>query len=494
MPVTEHQPVWPQAVSEIELGAIRSRLRERIATLLELESHPAAAAVEAQPSWRSAAMPREPVPAADYYRRLADEALPAAAPVFSPRCMAHMTSVVPEVLWPAAELVVALNQNMVKRDASGVFTLIERQTVGALHRLVYERPDSFYDSHIQCDDSTLGIVTSGGTASNLSALWIARNRALGPEGGFPGVERAGLAAALTHHGCSRAVIVGSRLLHYSFEKAASVLGLGSDACVTVPLDADRRIRLDALADTLAACRARGERVIALIGIAGATECGTIDPLGPMADLAAAEGIWFHVDAAWGGPLLFSARHASKLDGIARADSVAFDGHKQVHLPIGSGVLLLGDPHAAAVIEKRAHYMLQESSGDLGMRSLDGSRPCSALLMHAALHLVGPRGYEQLIDRSIENARFMASNIERRRGFELLVRPHTNIVLYRLMPPAWRDAACSGLLTIEQHELISDVNSAVQRSRRCASVPACRGRESITPAPAPARRLLRCARS
>lgn len=458
MPI-ETSAVCPQAVSELELTGLRNLLRR--AADAANASNAFAPADATDPRWRSALVPYGPVPAADYFRSVAGAIVPAAAPVASPLCLAHMSSLVPDVLGPIAELVAVLNQNMVKRDASGVFTLLERQTLAALHRLVYGAPDEFYDTHVQSERSTLGIVTSGGTASNLTALWIARNRALGPDGGFHGVEREGLAAALAHYGCTRAVIVGSTLLHYSFDKAASVLGLGSDACVKVPVDAKRHIDLEALRRALEECRRRRECVIAVVGIAGATDCGAVDTLDRMADCAGDFGVQFHVDAAWGGPLLFSKRYASKLQGIERADSVTFDGHKQVHLPVGTGFLLLRDPSAAAVIEKTARYMLQEESGDLGRRSLEGSRPATALLMHAALHLIGQSGFERLVDESVARARYLAREIERRDEFELLAAPETNIVLYRFLPPGLTRAA-RATLTMSDQAAIDELNERLQR--------------------------------
>ena len=406
-------------------------------------------------------IPAEPVDAARYYLHLAEDVVPYSAPVSSPRCLAHMTSVVPEVLRPIAELVVSLNQNMVKRDASGVLTLIERQTLGALHKLVFDRPADFYTGAVQDDASTLGIITSGGTVSNITALWIARNRALPSRPGFAGVEREGMAAALRHYGYTRAVVLGSSLLHYSIEKAVSVLGLGSDSCIKLPLDSSRRIDVNALREALAQCRVRNELVIALVGVAGATDCGSLDRLSDLARLAREFGVHFHVDAAWGCALLFSRAHAPKLEGLTLADSVTFDAHKQMHLPLATGALLLRDPHAARAIEKRAPYMLQEQSGDLGAHSLEGSRPCSALLMHAALHLIGRRGYERMIDDSIRNAQFMAREIERHDELELLAEPETNIVLFRVVPRCWREAVRRRTLTFWQHEIIGSINHAVQ---------------------------------
>jgi glutamate decarboxylase len=133
----------------------------------------------------------------------------------------------------------------------------------------------------------------------------------------------------------------------------------------------------------------------------------------------------------------------------------------MHLPLAAGALLLRDPHAAQAIEKRAPYMLQEQSGDLGAHSLEGSRPCSALLMHAALQLTGRRGYERMIDDSIRNAQFMAREIERHDELELLTEPETNIVLFRVVPPCWRDAVRRGTLASWQHETIGSINHAAQ---------------------------------
>jgi len=407
-------------------------------------------------------IPAEPLDADRYYLHLAEEVVPYSAPVSSPRCLAHMTSVVPEVLRPIAELVVSLNQNMVKRDASGVFTLIERQTLGTLHKLVFDRPADFYTATVQDEASTLGIMTSGGTVSNITALWIARNRALPSRPGFAGVEREGMAAALRHYGYTRAVVLGSSLVHYSIEKAVSVLGLGSDSCIKVPLDSSRRVDVDALREALTQCRMRNELVIALVGVAGATDCGSLDRLSELARLAREFSVHFHVDAAWGCALLFSRAHAAKLEGLALADSVTFDAHKQMHLPLAAGALLLRDPRAAEAIEKRAPYMLQAQSGDLGAHSLEGSRPCSALLMHAALHLIGRCGYERMIDDSIRNAQFMAREIERHDELELLAEPETNIVLFRVVPRCWRDAARQGTLTSWQQETIGSINLAAQR--------------------------------
>src|SRR5262249_34528450 len=153
-------------------------------------------------------------------------------------------------------------------------------------------------------DSTLGVVTSGGTVANITALWAARNASLGPQGDFGGVEREGLLAALRHHGYADAVVVGPESMHYSFTKAAGLLGIGERGLIRVRTDSRGRMDLAALRQTVAACQARGAHILAIVGVAGSTDAGALDPLREIADIAEEADAHFHVDAAWGGPLLF----------------------------------------------------------------------------------------------------------------------------------------------------------------------------------------------
>ena len=412
-------------------------------------------------------IPIDGTPENEYFHRLLTEVVPFAAPVSSPRCFANMTTAVPDVLKAIAELALALNQNMVKREASGILTTLERQSLAQVHQLLYHLPPFFYREHTEAASSTLGIFSSGGTSSNITALWVARNCRLGPTHDFHGIERQGIAAAFSAHGCRRAVIIGSDLMHYSIDKAASLLGLGEEACIKVPVDARGRIDLLHLRRTIADCQTNGDRIVALVGVAGTTDMGSIDPLDEMANLAEEAGAHFHVDAAWGAPFLFSRRYGSLLKGIERADSVTVDGHKQMHLPIANSFVLFRDPQRAAVIEKSTRYMLHSQSGDLGARSLEGSRACSGLLLHAALHLIGRRGYERWIEDSIVKARNLAGRILASHVFELLVEPETNIVVYRYVHPELYAAAARGQLSPEQNAHLNAVNEAIHREEAAA---------------------------
>src|SRR5690606_17196367 len=134
---------------------------------------------------------------------------------------------------------------------------------------------------------------------------------------------------------------------------------------------------------------------------GTTETGSVDPLHALADLAREYGTHFHVDAAWGAPTLFSSRHRHLLAGIERADSVTLDGHKQLYVPVGAGMLVFKDVKALSAVEHHANYVLRRGSRDIGKHTLEGTRAGMAMLVHSALRIIGRQGYELLIDQGIE---------------------------------------------------------------------------------------------
>lgn len=398
-----------------------------------------------------------------YFEQLEHTVIQNSADLSSTLCMGHMSGVCPRFMTLVGELILLLNQNLVKREASPSMTMVEVETLAELHRLIYRRENEYYLRHSENRDSTLGLITSGGTLSNLTALWIARNLCFPPALDFSGVETAGLVRALERYECESAVIIGSRLMHYSIEKAATLLGLGAQNLLSLPVDDSNRLDVDALKDCLADCAARKRRIMAIVGIAGTTECGSIDPLNAIAEIASDRKIFFHVDAAWGGPLLFSQRYRHYLAGIERADSVVLDGHKQMYLPVAVSALLLRDPESARVIEKQSHYMLQEGSGDLGRRSLEGSRNGAALFFHAGLQLIGAEGYGFLMEQNLRNACEMAELVRKRPEFEMLIEPETNILLFRGLPVAFRDLHRRQFST-QENALINDFNERLQKKQ------------------------------
>ena len=322
-------------------------------------------------------IPGAPGDVENYIEYLADNVIAHSTRTSSPRFIGHMTSRLPHFVHPLARILTAMNQNTVKMETAKALTPYERQGLAMIHRLIFNFPDEFYDLHIQRKESTLGMLVSGGTLANITALWCMRNFHLGPRHGFAGLEAEGLPAALEAYGYRGAVVIGSSLMHYSFQKAVDLLGIGSRSLIKVPADSNNRIELGELRRSIETCLAQRQHIIALVGIAGVTDSGGIDPLPEMADMAQEYNIPFHVDAAWGGPVLFSKRHRRKLEGIERADTVTIDGHKQLYLPMGIGLIMLRNPHVAKSIEKQARYIVRAASADLGKRTIEGSPDCTS---------------------------------------------------------------------------------------------------------------------
>jgi glutamate decarboxylase len=351
----------------------------------------------------------------------------------SPRFIGHMTSALPYFLLPLAKLMVGLNQNLVKIETSKAFTPLERNVLGMLHHLVYQRDSNFYQRWMHSAQHSLGAMCSGGTVANITALWLARNLLLKPDGEFAGIGAEGLAAGLAHYGYKRLTIMVSERGHYSLAKAADVLGIGRRNLVAVPTDEHNRIRVDKLRTACAQVAAGGGKVLAIIGVAGTTETGHIDPLNELADVAAEIGAHFHVDAAWGGATLMSNNHRHLLAGIERADSVTIDAHKQMYVPMGAGMVLFRDPSMVRAIEHHAEYVIRHGSKDLGAHTMEGSRPGMAMMVYSALQVMGRQGFELLIDQSIEKAKLFAALIAEQDDFEVISEPQLCLLTYRFIP-------------------------------------------------------------
>ncbi|KAJ3078333.1 hypothetical protein HK102_004575 [Quaeritorhiza haematococci] len=413
-----------------------------------------------------------------YLRMLKTNVIDQATRVASPKMIGHMTTALPYFHRPLARLLAALNQNVVKLETASTTTFLERETIAMLHREFFLHPASFYSSFMHDPESCLGVFCSGGTIANITAMWIARNTALGPKEGFGGIEKEGLFRAMRAYGYEGAVIVGSRLVHYSMKKAADLLGLGDEGLVTIPVDQNFQIRMDLLKRKLDELVASKILPIAIIGIASATETGSIDPLQEMSTLARSYNIHFHVDAAWGGPLIFSQSHKSKLTGIEHADSITIDGHKQLYTPMGLGLLLLRSPQSATRIRKTANYIIRSNSPDLGKFTLEGSRPASSLHLHASLHLLGRDGLEVLTTRSVTLVRQLANRLRTHPegAFWVVHEPMSNILVYRYIPRALRPffklamlgASCCGgdgspgnIFTREQEDHINEITRRLQ---------------------------------
>ncbi|OTA16197.1 putative decarboxylase involved in desferrioxamine biosynthesis [Xenorhabdus beddingii] len=418
---------------------------------------------ELEKKFASVMIPEFPVDTGTYAQHLSENVLNQIVPVSSPAFVGHMTSALPTHLPVLGKILTALNQNLVKLETSHVLTALERQVLGMMHKLVYHRDDVFYQQWLHSGEHALATFCSGGTLANLTAMWACRNQLMPANGDFAGLAREGLARGLLHYGYHGLAILVSELGHYSLKKTVDVLGLGQDALVKVETDREGRICIDALRAQLQNLRRRNIKPMAIVGIAGSTETGSVDPLNILADIAEQEQCHFHVDAAWGGASLLSERHRYLFKGIERADTVAIDAHKQMYVPMGAGMVLFRQPTLSDAIAQHANYIVRKGSKDLGRHTLEGSRSAMSLMLHSNFHLLGRRGLARLIDASIDKARQFADLIRQQEDFELISEPQLCLLTYRYVPPKALQVLRAGSTVVRQklHDTLNALNQSIQ---------------------------------
>jgi glutamate/tyrosine decarboxylase-like PLP-dependent enzyme len=243
----------------------------------------------------------------------------------------------------------------------------------------------------ECD----GTLASGGAEANHTALLLALTRAH-PHFGSDGVRS--LAAQPT-------IYVGTET-HDSIAKAARLCGLGTAAVRVVPTDERLQIDARALREHVVADRERGLLPLAVVATCGTTGAGVIDPLDAIADVSANEGLWMHVDAAWGGAAALVPELRGSIAGIARADSVTLDAHKWLSVPMGAGMLLT--PHAHLLDRTfaiEATYMptQREDAPDPYLRSMQWSRRFIGLKLLLSLAVAGWDGYAEVLRHQVTMA-------------------------------------------------------------------------------------------
>jgi putative pyridoxal-dependent aspartate 1-decarboxylase len=457
-------PVAPNST----LGRIENEVSQNLAGFLG--AHIAAteqALSEIEKDFADSQIPEQPAFVSDHMQHLLDKLVSQSVHTSSPSFIGHMTSALPYFILPLSKLMVGLNQNLVKIETSKAFTPMERQVLGMMHRLVYQDEAPFYQQWMHSANHSLGAFCSGGTVANLTALWVARNNLLKPNGDFNGVAREGLFKALKYYQYDGLVILVSARGHYSLKKSADVLGIGQDSVIAIPTDENNKINCQLLAAKCQQLASENIHVLSIVGVAGTTETGNVDPLDKMAAIAQRYGAHFHVDAAWGGATLLSNKYRPLLKGIELADSVTIDAHKQMYVPMGAGLVVFKNPASVAAIEHHAEYILRKGSKDLGSHTLEGSRPGMAMLVYSALHVISRPGYEMLINHSIEKAHHFAELIAQHPDFELITKPELCLLTYRYNP-----AVVQNLLAnaddIEQekiNELLDKLTKFIQKRQR-----------------------------
>jgi putative pyridoxal-dependent aspartate 1-decarboxylase len=393
----------------------------------ERSPYPAVPLEELARVFAARTMPEQGMGVSEFLDEFARMVVPNTARLNHPRYIGHMTQALPWISVAAEALTAALNQNQVKVETAYVSTLIEKQVLGWMHRRIYSQGDEFYARAMHSGHHAVGNIVSGGTTGNLTALAVALETRL------PGYRKIGLLAALGQADYRGLAVVGSTRMHYSLKKCMATLGLGEQALHMVRVDADNRIDIQALEDKLSQLRCERIVVVAVVGIAGTTETGAVDPLPELAEIAQREGAWFHVDGAWGGALLLSDHLRPLLKGIERADSVVIDGHKLLWVPMAQGMVLFKNELSLDHLRHHANYIIRSGSNDLGQTSLEGSRRFDALKLWTSFNVFGTRGYTTLLDQVCQVADSMRALLLDQEDFELTSDSRAFIFTYRFVP-------------------------------------------------------------
>ncbi|MDX3850325.1 pyridoxal phosphate-dependent decarboxylase family protein [Streptomyces sp. AK02-01A] len=338
-------------------------------------------------------------------------------------CAAHLHCP-PLAVAVAADLAVsALNPSQDSWDQAPAATALETLLLQELAALVGYDPGR-----------AAGVLTSGGTESNLMGLMLARDRILGAAAGRR-IELTGLPDAGPGR---RPRVLVSAAAHFSVQRAAALLGLGEDAVLPVRVDRELRMDTEALAAALDGCAGRGELPVAVVATAGTTDTGAIDPLRDCAALAADYGAWLHVDAAYGGGALLSDRLAPLLDGLGLADSVSLDFHKLGWQPAAAGIFLVRRSETYASLTRRAAYLNPPDDEEAGYPSLLGlslrtTRRADAFKIAVTLRTLGREGLGRLVDACHELAVSGARTVQDHPRLELHGEPVLTAFLFRYLP-------------------------------------------------------------
>ncbi len=275
-----------------------------------------------------------------------------------------------------------------------------------------------------------GLLVSGGSMANLVGLIVARN--------------ATAKFNIRHEGLQnirqKMVLYSSQETHSSNIKGAEILGLGRDSLRLVPVNSEFQVDIDALEEAIARDKQAGHHPFCIIGNAGTVSTGAIDDLSRLADICKREGMWFHVDGAFGALAAISPNLKELVAGMERADSLAFDLHKWMYIPYEVGCLLVQDREAhynalayvPSYLAKHARGVASASQwfSDYGIQLSRGFR---ALKVWMSLKEHGIEKYGRLVEQNVEQARYLQSLVAKERELELLAPVPLNIVCFRYLP-------------------------------------------------------------
>ena len=319
----------------------------------------------------------------------------------------------------AAEAIIStFNQSMDSWDQSPVATEIEVETIRHLCSLYG------YDS-TKAD----GVFTSGVSQSNQTAIILARDWFCNEKLHYD-VKKYGL-----NEKCSKLRMYTSEISHFSMEKSAHILGLGYKSVVKVPVDKNKKMDLTALRNLIAEDKKAGNLPFLVVATVGTTDFGSIDPLKELAQIAAAEGMWLHADAAYGSGVIMSQKYKERVAGLELCDSITVDFHKMFLMPISCSAVLVKNGSTFDALTIHADYLNREEDEEDGYtnlvdKSLQTTRRFDALKVWTSFQVRGKDGWNNIINTSMENAAYLYEKLSKDDDFTVICKPEISSVVFR----------------------------------------------------------------
>ncbi|XP_075067411.1 glutamate decarboxylase 1-like [Mixophyes fleayi] len=316
-------------------------------------------------------------------------------------------------------LTATANTNMFTYEIAPVFIIMEGLLIKKMHELIGWR-----------ENEADGIFSPGGTISNIYSVLAARYKF------YPFVKTKGMAAL------PNIVLFTSEHSHYSFEKASAVLGIGTENVITVKCDERGKMIPSDLEEKIVKQKEMGHVPFYVNATAGTTVYGAFDPLAKIADICEKYGLWMHVDAAWGGGLLLSKKHQFKMNGIERADSVTWNPHKMMSVPLQCSAILFREKGLLQACNQFcAGYLFQpdkfyDVTYDTGDKTIQCGRHVDIFKLWLMWKAKGTCGFELQINKCLENADYVYKKLTCRENFELVFPgepEHTNVCFWYIPP-------------------------------------------------------------
>ncbi len=270
------------------------------------------------------------------------------------------------------------------------------------------------------DEKSGGLLTSGGTLANLTALLAAR----------------AYATDVWEHGTTqRLAVMVSDEAHYCIDRSARIMGLGTEGVIKIPTDVHFRMKTELLEAAYAKAKADGLTVIAVVGSAGSTSTGAYEDLEAIADFCEKHKIWFHVDGAHGGAVIFSEKYKPLVKGLERADSMILDFHKMLLTPaLATALIFKRGDDAFKTFQQKAQYLWENQNTqdwfNSGKRTFECTKTMICVKIYALLKAYGEPIFAEYVDKLYDLAKKMADMVTARPQFQLGVAPESNIVCFR----------------------------------------------------------------